>query len=377
MILQVQGMTEPKRLRVLLTITGLGVGGAERQVIDLADHLSSLGHAVHIFSLKGPVDLRPQNKLIGITSLDTKKSAVGFFCAALAFGRILKEFRPDVVHSHMRHANIFTRTMRYVFSMPKLVCTSHTSNDGGLLWMSMYRFTDHLCDLTTSVSEAATRQLIEKKAVPAGKSRTVYNGIDVDRYKFDPEARLNLRGDFGIRPETVVFVAVGRLTPAKDYPNLLLAFKKMSDKEGDAQLWIVGAGPLEGPIRAEVKKLGLNGRCRFLGLRLDIGSVLSASDIFVLSSEWEGFGLVVAEAMACDRPVVVTDAFGVREVVGDAGIIVPTKDSQALSGAMQAALHQTPTERHTMVSMAHLRVQQLFSMEAVGAQWESIYRAQF
>lgn len=358
----------------MLVITGLGVGGAERQVVDLADAFASAGHAVHILTLTGPIALRPRDPSVGITCMGVRKSPWGLWRACMSFRSAVRDFHPDVVHSHMRHANVFSRLMRRGGGVPRLICTSHTSNDGGWFWMRLYRWTDPLCDLTTSVSEAATRCLIARGAVGVERSLTVYNGIDVRRYLFDPEARVAVRHDLGVTEDQKVFIAIGRLTAAKDYPNLLAAFSGVVREESNVVLWIVGAGPLEDSLKKLAAEYGLKDRCKFLGLRLDTGALLSASDLFVLSSEWEGFGLVAAEAMVCGRPVVATDAFGVREVIGEYGVLVPPKNSEELALAMKSALHMDTRKQSQITQKAHDRVLKNFSMDSVCERWLSIYR---
>ena len=101
----------------------------------------------------------------------------------------------------------------------------------------------------------------------------------------------------------------------------------------------------------------------FLGVRMDIPALMSAADVFVLSSAWEGFGLVVAEAMACERLVVATDCGGVREVVGPYGHLVPPSDSKALCGALEAALNVSEAEYKTIGDCARKRIFDNFSLE--------------
>jgi len=120
--------------------------------------------------------------------------------------------------------------------------------------------------------------------------------------------------------------------------------------------------------------LGVADRVNFLGVRHDVPTLMAACDVFVLSSAWEGFGLVVAEAMACERVVVATDCGGVREVVGEAGLLVPPRDSQALAAALDRALQLPADERENLGRAARQRVVEHFSLEATAERYLAVYR---
>ena len=125
----------------------------------------------------------------------------------------------------------------------------------------------------------------------------------------------------------------GRFLELKDYPNLIRAFAQVRTRKPGIKLAIVGDGPLKADLEAVMNSLGVTDDVHLLGVRHDIPELMSACDVFVLSSASEGFGLVVAEAMACERIVVATDCGGVREVVGNAGLLVPLQDPEKLASA--------------------------------------------
>ncbi len=102
---------------------------------------------------------------------------------------------------------------------------------------------------------------------------------------------------------------------------------------------------------------------------------MRAADVFVLSSAWEGFGLVVAEAMATEKVVVVTDSGGVKEVVGDCGLLVPPQNSEALADALETALNMPPDKAKALGEKARLRIVENFNLESVVARWLEIYTA--
>jgi glycosyltransferase involved in cell wall biosynthesis len=113
---------------------------------------------------------------------------------------------------------------------------------------------------------------------------------------------------------------------------------------------------------------------RWLGLRRDLPALLDAADGFVLASAWEGMPLVVGEAMAMERPVVATDVGGVRELVGDAGVLVPASDSEALANAMASLMERSAEDRRRLGRAARNRIESQFSMNARADEWDDLYQ---
>jgi len=364
-------------LKVLLLITGLNMGGAECQVINLADRLSIAGHDVLLISLNGNVIVRPNNPKVHIECIGMNKSIFGFIKAYRRVRVLIRNFNPDVVHSHMVHANIFARLLRLTTPMPRLISTAHNTNDGGFVRQIAYKLTDFLADISTNVSKEAVESFIQKKVVVPGRMIAVYNGIDTEQFHFAPQAKNKLCHELSISENSSILLAVGRLTEQKDFPNLLNAFTKVINVHHELQLVIVGVGDLLISLQNQAEILGISPNVHFLGLRRDIPSLMSASDIFVLSSAWEGFGLVVAEAMACERLVVATDCGGVREVIGNTGDLVPPGDSDQLAKAIINAVSLPSEERDIRGKAARNRIITYYSMDATVSRWISIYNGDF
>ena len=241
--------------------------------------------------------------------------------------------------------------------------------------MLAYRFTDSLCDLNTNVSQEAVDISVKRRSAPARRIIAMHNGIDTERFTFNHESRATLRATLKLLDQTPLILAVGRLTEAKDYPNLLTAFAQLPYTLDNSQLVIIGTGEEQAPISALAAQLGLTSRVHFLGLQRNVHEWMSAADVFVLSSAWEGFGLVVAEAMACERVVVATDCGGVKEVLGDCGILVPPKNSSALVQGLVQGLSFSPEAAKKQGQLARTRVVQMYSLDAVINQWLRLYSA--
>lgn len=361
-------------MKIALIITGLGMGGAERQVCDLIDQFVELGHQILLISMTGEIINRPHAAEVDVVALRMVKTPIGFFKAYWQAMRLLSQYKPDVVHSHMVHANVFARLLRLMVPLPKLICSAHSADEGGIGRVLAYRLTDRLCDLSTNVSQEAVNAFIKQGAVAAGRMQVMYNGIDAKRFAFNIVSRVQLRCQLGLTEETPLLLAVGRLTSAKDYPNLLTAFAMLSSKYASVQLAIIGGGEDEARLTTMVATQGLTTRVHFLGLRCDVENWMSAADVFVLSSAWEGFGLVVAEAMATERVVVATDCGGIKEVVGTAGFLVPPQNSQRLSAAIEQALLLSLPEKEVITREARARIIKHYSIDTIGLRWLTMYQ---
>ena len=127
-------------------------------------------------------------------------------------------------------------------------------------------------------------------------------------------------------------------------------------------------------VQTLAAELGVAASVRWLGLRRDMSALLDAADGFVSASAWEGMPLAVGEAMAMEKPVVATEVGGVRELVGESGVMVPAKDPETLAQAMLALMRSTPQARRSLGRAARERIERLFSFDAKADEWESLYR---
>jgi len=315
--------------------------------------------------------VRPRHAGVRISCLDMS-SAAGVLAGCSRFRKLVRDFRPDIVHSHMFHATILARLSRLGLATPCMISTMHTAYDGGRLRSLIYRLTDRLTDISTNVSCEAVDEFVATGAVRAGRMVTIHNGIAVDRFRPSAEARASVRASFGIPEDCRLFVAAGRLGWSKDYPNMFQALARLPS-DLNYRLLIAGDGALRATLEQQVDALGLSSRVRFLGIREDIPDLMAAADVFVLSSVGEGFGLVVAEAMACECVVVATDSGGVREVLGDGGFLVPSQDPAALANALVAATSLSREDALALGSLARKRVVETYSFEHAVGKWRDLY----
>jgi glycosyltransferase involved in cell wall biosynthesis len=213
-------------------------------------------------------------------------------------------------------------------------------------------------------------------AVSKRKCAVVTNGIEIAEFVPDAERRVEVRAQMGVTDE-FVWLSVGRITAAKDLPNLLHAFGTVWLTVPQMQLWIAGDAPASGKKAYGAISIppGAMDQVRRLGLRRDVAALLDAADGFVLSSAWEGMPLALGEAMAMEKPVVATDVGGVCELVGDCGLVVPAKNAAALVEAMLKVMKRSEQERAAMGRAGRERVEKNFSMDRKADEWEALYKS--
>lgn len=367
-------------MRIVYLLSSLGVGGAEKQALAIADRMATRGHTVALLVLMPRLSTEWPTA-IPTLHLDVRKTPLSVLKGFTRGRAFLREFRPDLVHSHGFHANIFARLLRLAAPPFIALSTVHNVYEGGWHRMLAYRLTDGLSRHTVAVSQAAADRFIRIGAVPRRKCSVILNGIDIHEFAPDEVSGARVRAEIGVsdakEEAEFVWLAVGRLAPAKDYPNLLRAFAEVRLGRSDARLWIAGDAAL-GQIAALQQlrsELEIGDSVRWLGLRRDMPALLDAADAFVSGSAWEGMPLAVGEAMAMGKSVVATDVGGVRELVGDAGAVVPAKDPVALAGAMLATMGEGREELAARGRVARQRIVDRFSMDATADTWHAVYES--
>lgn len=360
-------------MRILYLLTSLGIGGAEKQVVALAERMKAKGHSVALIVLKYTPEEWSAD--LPVLRLNLSKTPLGILRGLRFAAKFLDLFRPDLIHSHTFPANIFARLLVLMLRLRgqalPLINTIHNVHEGGWRRMLIYRATDPLANSITAVSMAAAERFTRIGAVSARKMHVLTNGIDTEAFTPDRTRRKRMRTSMQVSG-AFVWLAIGRLAPAKDYPNLLRAFTQVQQTHPSARLWIAGEGNIA-QLEPDFTPSEASPSVQFLGLRRDIADLLDAADAFVLSSAWEGMPLVVGEAMAMEKFVVATDVGGVRELLGETGLLVPAKDSAALAQAMLEAMAKAEFERKVTGKAARERVKQHFSMDAKAAEWEQCY----
>jgi glycosyltransferase involved in cell wall biosynthesis len=365
--------------KITFLLTGLDYAGAEAQVIELAIGFQHKGWQVQIISMTEPKAYTEElyEQGIELISLNMRKG-IPDLRAIFKLKRLIQAFKPDIVHSHMIHANLLARITRLTVKMPVLICTAHNTNEGGKVRMLLYRITDPLCEITTNVSMDAVASYIEKKACPKEKIIFLPNGINLKTFKKNEPDLLTIRDELGLKDE-FIWLAVGRIVDAKDYRRMVEAFSQVVKENPNCTLLIVGEGILRASVEELARSLHVDSKIKFLGIRKDIPRLMNASDAYVMSSLWEGMPMVLLEASACQLPMVATDVGGIREVLRDgiSGYLARPADAEHLAEKMRIMMSISKEKRVEMGRNGRDYVFETYDIDAIIARWETMYRQFF
>jgi glycosyltransferase involved in cell wall biosynthesis len=365
---------QPDRIDVLFVSTDLEVGGAEHEVVDMAMRLTGRGWSVAVVSLKpsGPASERLVLAGIGVEHLGLDR-AYRLPRAYARFRGIMRRLRPRVVHSHMFHANVFTRlTLLGSGAVPPLINTSHSDGEGSRARFVAIRLTDRLATVTTHPSKLVLERYVAEGVVSRERAKHVPNGVDLERFRRSERVRSRVRDELGIHDGAFLWLTVGTLRALKRHDLLVGAFETL---DGEPILIVAGEGDERPRLEARVSRSPARGRISLLGLRDDPEALMSAADGFVLCSDSEALPLVLVEAAGCELPVVATDVGGCRELVTDdvTGLLVPPRDPVALRAAMASIARRPKEDRSTMGRAGREAMQPGFDIDHVVGRWEQLY----
>jgi glycosyltransferase involved in cell wall biosynthesis len=334
-------------VRLFFLIRSLEAGGAERQLIELMRGLDKQRFSVAVATFYDGGAFRSEVEAIEGVRLyslgkRTRWDLAGFFYRLLG---LIRREQSDIIYGQLWTANVVALAAgrlsrkRVVWSV-RAASTDFTQYDRLAKWLfDLSALLSRFPDLIIANSFAGREYHIEN-----GFARqnliVIPNGIDTDRYLFDPAARGRIRGEWGVREDEKVIGMMARIDPMKDHGMFLEAAASLAAARQDIRFVCVGGGEPAWVERMHEtsRALGLEGRVIWAGFRRDVGECYSAFDLLVSSSYGEGFPNVVAEAMSTGLECVVTDVGDSAVIIGDTGRVVPPKDVPALAAACEALL---------------------------------------
>ena len=292
--------------------------------------------------------------------------------------RMMQQGRFDVLQTFCHFSNIIGQPLGALAGIPIRVASQQNRLDA---LAPIVRLADRLIANSpiphrmVSVSESNRRYCIEVQRIRPDKLRVIDNGIDfADLPPPAPTVIEQLRGELGLTRENFVVTMVARLHPQKDHECLLRAAAAVAGDLPAMRVLLAGAGALEAELAKRISALGLGAQVRLLGERRDVAAILALSDLFVLSSRWEGMPNAVLEAMAVGLPVLATRVDGIVDVVrdGETGILVPAGDDRAVAAAL-LTLGNDPARRQVLGAAGRLRIETTYSIERFVDGFEKLY----
>ncbi|MDR3670273.1 MAG: glycosyltransferase [Holophaga sp.] len=371
---------------VFLT-TSLDRGGAETQVVRIATTLRRRGWQVGILTMLPSSAFLEDIQAAGIPLAECLGAQDRIpWRSAWRIIRQLHRWRPGILATFNFPADAFGRVCGRIARVPTIVSAVGTTRIKTRLREQFYRRTEPLIAMTVANSKAAASALTAQGILSARKTCVIPNGLILDQFPH-PAGRAEVRAALGVEDHEFLWIAVGNLRPAKDYPTLLEAAARCAKARPGFRLTIVGGGagadlkpaadaPYAEGLRQRAAALGLDPAVAFLGSRADVPWLLRAADAFVLSSAWEGMPNTVMEAMASGLPVVATDVGDVRELVeeGRSGSMVPAQQPEALAERMLAMMDLGRDALAAQGAWARQRIRDRYENERVVDQWEALFR---
>lgn len=360
------------RRRLMHIVPGFGTGGTEMMCLRLARHWQTRFDQRVVAWSDGSKSLRPDfDKIAGLTT-ETASSRSSTSARFRWLRTLMRREMPDALLIHIfGHPHIIAASAARAVGVRGVAAAAGNPPPSTITrrchWAAILAASRLLRCPVMSCSEAVRRELKSLGVrMPAGSAR-IPNGIDARAIAAEVDTARR------VRPNSAPVIGmVARLNEIKDHATLLEAFSLFRERHPEAELWLIGDGPLRALLEEHAKRLGISGQMRFLGERSDVFDLLGEIDIYAFSTtSAEGFGIALIEAMAAGIPIAATDVPACREVLQDGavGVLVPPGDAAALAQALSDLL-QNKELRQGLVEAARIRVRREYSIEACARRWE-------
>lgn len=372
----------PIPINICFLVNYLGFGGAERQLVELAQGLDKDQFRAFVVTLRPGGDLEAELEgQHGITIHTLNRRNKIDMSPIITLARFLRRNRIHIMQPYLSPATLFGLTASFLTRTPIRIVTERCGlrKDRGL-GNKIYRYLEdrltRFADLAVANSEAG-RQYLHARGISPDTTRVIYNGINPQRLQPNPEVVKQTKMCLKVPSDGLVIGNVASLTRPKDQATILRAAAALIPEFPGLRLALVGDGPLRIELEGLARKLGLDSHVVFFGNQYQVANHIAAFDLAVLSSvDNEGCSNFLLEAMGLGKPVIATDVGGNCELVrpGENGWLIPPGDSQALVVALRAALNNDAGTRDSMGAMGQKMVATRFSLPRMVEAHQELYR---
>lgn len=361
------------------------MAGAQRMLLSQARWFQDSGYTVQavFFYDKQALkeDWQRENKF-PIISLEARKpssnpisNTLRLFRALLRLFRLLRN-NTKVVVTFTSHSNVLGLPVAWLAGVPIRIGTHHGYIEGSsklLAWFHGRLTNSRLCSVMVAVSAQVRDYAVQREGAYPNRFSVIENGIDA--VSQNPESREQIRKQLGLGKDELLILTVGRLTVQKGHTYLLDAISRIVPQHQKSHFVFVGDGPLRSELEKQAKDLNISNKVRFLGIRKDVEELLSASDIFVQPSLWEGLSLALLEALMAGLPVLATQVEGVVDVVehGKSALLVPPKDTLSLAAALERMISDSNL-RQRLSREGQARARKSYSIDTMCRSYEELIR---
>lgn len=362
---------------MLQVIHGLHIGGAENVVTSLArsldpDQFNVVTYCITAMGVLG-LELVEQGYRV-YSGLATDSSA---FKYGLTLQQVIDDCRPDIVHSHGTTA-LLEIGPRFMFRKhPPWVHTYHFGNYPNIRKRYLYaeRLFSRFADQLVAVSDYQKNTIIRTHWLRSGDITTIHNGVASPDIDLSENEIHEIRKSFGIGEDDVVVGCIAVLSRQKGISFLLEAVDRVISSNSRVKFLIVGGGHLQSALEEQARELNIQANVVFTGWRNDALRLMQVFDIFILPSLWEAFSIVVLEAMASSRPMILTDVADHAKIIrhGESGYIVPPGNSSAIAECILNML-ASPEQALAMARKAHDSYRENFTISRMAIKYSELYK---
>ena len=360
-------------------------GGAQQLLYDLCTHLPNDEFGLTVYYMFGKGTFQSDFEAAGAQVVPLEATSNHDLRAFVRLARALRTERPDVLHTNSPISNAWGRVAGTTVGIPRIISVEHHIHDARRPFArAVDDFTLPLADSVVGVSEAVTtsfapleRCLLHIMDTPVA---TIPNGVDIDAVDAGRRASDGILDPYSIEPSDPIIGTVGRLVEEKGHRYLIDAMGPITREYPDAKLLLVGDGPERAALEQRARRRGLlssdgTDTVVFVGQQPAVPPFLAHFDVGAFPSIDESFGLALAEAMAVGVPVVGADIPAFRQLLddGEAGVLVPPRDSGALATAISAVLTDD-CRRERLSSRGREHIEQHFSIERTTRNYAELYR---
>lgn len=348
-----------------------GIGGSERHLLTLLPALRDRGVDARFLGLDDGDPDPFYNQLDRLGVPYERVPAPGDLDPRLAYRviRATRRMRPDIVHTHLVHGDVYGALAAKV-ARSTIVSTKHNDDPFRLgAYRHVERALGRLQARIICITHALERFNVERVGLSPDKLSTIQYGLDDVPPAWGPP------GGPGIHHDARVLLAISRLEQQKGIDIAIKAMALIREQHPDAVLVVLGSGSLDDELAALASKLGVEETVRFGGRSGDVASWLARAEVFVHPARWEGFGLVLLEAMLAGLPIIASSVSAIPEIVvdGETGLLVPPDDPGRLAHALSSCLTE-PARASQYGSAGRLRARASFSVARMAEQTLSVYQ---
>jgi len=377
-------------IKVLHLISTLSSGGAERQLVNLVNSTSKeiVGYIVCVIG--EPYFFAPNIREVGCKVIELGISAKHpFLEAASKFRNIVREEKPDIIHSWLYDANVSARLAAVLNGKIPIVTSLQLADyepEAGRIgnWNPHKVRVLRMIDKFTSIvakpyfvpcSEFVKNSYQRHYGIDENKTQVIYNSVDPNLLTASADDVQKIHEELALSSDSFIYLNVGRLDPQKNHKVLFEAFRQVSAEVPNAFLLLAGIGGLENELKKLAEDLGIREKVLFLGRRNDIGALLVLADVFVFPSFFEGLPVALVEAMFKSLPCIASRVEVFEEVIadGETGLLINPTSPVELRDAM-IELYKNRDLRKSLGENALTRVEKTFHASITARQWENFYK---